>query len=81
VVYVRIFENKQHVNIFLLSVANLKCTPLHRQMYTQGYMYPRLGTPGLDVSQSIVVPKNVSTFMLNKKRDTFYVLKLLLWSV
>jgi len=34
-------ENKQHVNIFLSSIPNLKCTPSDRQMY------PRLGTPVL----------------------------------
>ena len=45
---VQIFENKQHVNIFLPSIANLKRTPSDRQMYAQGYMYPRLGTPELD---------------------------------
>ena len=38
---------KQHINIFLPSIANLKCTPSDRQMYPQGYMYPRLGTPVL----------------------------------
>ena len=47
-IYVQIFENKQHVNIFLPSIAYLKCTPSDRQMYTQGYMYPRLGTPAVE---------------------------------
>jgi len=47
VIHVQRFENKQHVNIFLPSTANLKCTPSDRQMYPQGYMYPRLGNPGL----------------------------------
>jgi len=47
VVYVQIVENKQHVNIFLSSIANLKCTPSDRQMYPQGYIYPRLRTPAL----------------------------------
>ena len=42
---VQIFENKQHVNIFLLSIANLKCTPSDRKMHSQGYKYPRLGIP------------------------------------
>jgi len=29
------------------SIANLKCTPSDKEMYPWGYMYPRLGTPGL----------------------------------
>jgi len=36
--------NNTYVNIFLSSIANLKCTPSNRQMY------PRLGTPVLEVS-------------------------------
>jgi len=32
----------------LPSIANLKCTPSDRQMYPQGYMYPRFGTPEID---------------------------------
>jgi len=27
----------------------LKCIPSDRQMYPQGYMYPRLGTPSLQI--------------------------------
>jgi len=57
VIYVQIFENKQHVNIFLPSIANLKCTPSDRQMYPQGYIYPRLGTPG--VEDTLVYNSNV----------------------
>ena len=34
--------------MYFTSFANLKCTPADRQMYPQGYMYPRLGTSGLD---------------------------------
>jgi len=29
-------------------MANLKCTPSDRQMYPQGYMYPRLGTLAIE---------------------------------
>ena len=36
---------------FFTSLGNLKCTPLDRQMYPQGYMYPSLGTPGLRYTQ------------------------------
>jgi len=36
------------INIFSPSIANLKCTPSDRQMYPQGYVYPRLGTPAID---------------------------------
>jgi len=31
---------KQHVNIFLPSIANLKCTPSDRQMYPRGTCTP-----------------------------------------
>jgi len=31
-----------------MSIVNLKFTPSDRQMYPQGYMYPRLGTSGLE---------------------------------
>ena len=37
-----------YVNIFFSSMANLKCTPSDRKMYPWGYMYPRLGTSGLE---------------------------------
>jgi len=50
VIYVHIFENKQHVNIFLPSIAYLKCTPSDKQMYPQGCIHPRLETPALDGS-------------------------------
>jgi len=36
-----------YVNTFLPSIANLNCIHSDRQMYPQGYMYPRLGTPVL----------------------------------
>ena len=44
-----IFGNKSYANIFCSSIDNLKCTPSDRQMYPWRYMYPRLGTPDLDV--------------------------------
>jgi len=57
VIYVQRFENKQHLNIFLPSIANHKCTPTDRQMYPQGYMYPRLGTPAVGYKPAKVVLK------------------------
>jgi len=36
---------KWRISIFIPSVAYLKCTPSDKQMYPQGYMYPRLGSP------------------------------------
>jgi len=42
------FRNKWRINIFIPSIANLECTPSDKQMYPQGYMHPRLGTPDLD---------------------------------
>jgi len=36
-----------YANIFCSSIDNITCTPSDRQMYPWGYMYPRLGTPGL----------------------------------
>ena len=56
-IYVQRFENKQHLNIFLPSIANHKCTPTDRQMYPQGYMYPRLGTPAVGYKPAKVVLK------------------------
>ena len=41
------FRNKWRINIFIPSIANLKCTPSDKQMYPQGYMHPRLGAPVL----------------------------------
>ena len=35
------------MNIYFSSSVSFKCTPLDRQMYPWGYMYPRLGTPEL----------------------------------
>ena len=36
--------------IFFPSIANLKCTPSDRQKHSyQGYMYPILGTPSLEL--------------------------------
>jgi len=43
------FGNKLYANIFCSSIDYLKCTPSDRQMYPWGYMYPRLGTPGLNL--------------------------------
>jgi len=40
------------VNISFSSSVSLKCTPSERQMYPWGYMYPRLGTPDLDVNDT-----------------------------
>jgi len=37
----------KYANIFFSSIANLKCTPSGRQMYSWAHMYPRLGTPVL----------------------------------
>jgi len=33
------------------SIANFKCTPSDRQMYLWMYMYPGLGTPGLECNR------------------------------
>jgi len=43
-----IIGNQRYVTIYFASIANLKCTPSGRQMYPQGYMYPRLGTSTLN---------------------------------
>jgi len=43
-----------HVNIIFpfCSTANFKCTASDRHMYLQGYMYPSLGTPDLELQQA-----------------------------
>jgi len=43
--------------MFLSYIANLKCAPSDRQMYPGGYMYPRLGNPGLNGAFTIEMSK------------------------
>jgi len=43
----------KNIIIYFLFISNHKCTPSDRQMYPQGYMYPRLGTLVLDGSISL----------------------------
>jgi len=44
-----------NILIYFPSISSHKCTPSDWQMYPQGYMYPRLGTPGLEVRLRLLV--------------------------
>jgi len=52
---VQTFGNEFCANIFCSSIDNLECTPTDRQMYPWGCMYPRLGTPGLEYRNMLLI--------------------------
>jgi len=45
------------MNIFFLSIANLKCTPSDRQMYPRGTHVPQVGNPCYDILHAQLVYK------------------------
>jgi len=77
-IHVSMVGNQRYVTIYFASIVNLKCTPSDRQMYPQGYMYPRLGTSGLaqpfckccNHSVSVVLNVRIATNRMYVKNNT-----------